>query len=72
MKIFKSAKSIKISTKLIIIVLLIIYIMGFFSVLHIWQVFNQVNKIDFQKIEASVTHFNVNLIKEVCQKINNK
>ena len=72
MKIFSSIRPIKTITKLIIILLLIVYIVGFFSIRYIWQVFNRVNKLDEEKIESSITHFDTTLIKDVYKKLEDK
>jgi ACR3 family arsenite efflux pump ArsB len=72
MKIFNSIKSISITTRLIIILLLIIYIVGFFSIRYIWRIFDQVDKVSSQKIESSVTHLDTVMIKDLYQKLGNR
>lgn len=72
MKVFSAIKSMKVTTKLIIILLIIIYLVGFFSVWHIGQIFASINKVSTQRIEFSVTHFDSELIKGVYRKIENK
>jgi len=62
----------KIIIRLVAIVFFIAFLIGVFFIRYYWQIFSRLNTVNRQQIEASITHFEKNLIKEVYQKIENR
>jgi len=71
MPIYKEKES-KTITYLTVGVLLIILIVGGFSLNYFWRVFTPIYQIKRQEIRAAVAHFDISLIKEVAQELEKK